>query len=72
MYDFKENYGRHDQQRTSAHNLAIQSLGALNKLCEIKGIDLIYDGVISEDQPYRREIANAIIRLLGEIVEARR
>ena len=72
VYDFKENYQRYDRQRTSAHNLAIQSVGALNKLCEIKGIDKVYDGIISEDQPYRREIADAIINLLGEIVESRR
>ncbi len=72
VYDFMENYERYDWQRTSAHNLAIHSLATLNKLAEIKGLAPVYGGVTSENQPYRSEIADVIIKLLGQIVEGRR
>lgn len=44
----------------------------LNRLAASNGLELVYDGVLSREQPYRRQIADAVMRYLNEIVIDRR
>ena len=60
-----------DKLRTSCHNAVIANVGMLNRMAEEKGIPPIYDGVVSEERPYRRELADAILGYVSEIISER-
>lgn len=57
-----------DQQRTNCHNQVLSNVQVLNRLAEKAGLPYIYDGVISRDQPYRREVADAILSYVGQVM----
>lgn len=60
-----------DRTRTIHHNSVIANVGILNRLAEKAGIPPVYDGVVSEERPYRREVANAVFAYLEEIIRNR-
>lgn len=60
-----------DKDRTASHNRVISSISILNRLCEKNNIPLIYNGVISEEKPYRREIADACLAYISIILQKR-
>lgn len=61
-----------DKERTSNHNRVISSVSILNRLCENNEIPLIYDGVISEEKPFRREIADACLGYVVAVIQNRK
>lgn len=61
-----------DKARTSSHNAVLSSLRALNRMAERSGVEPIYDGMISEERPYRRLAANAVLAYLEEMIQERR
>ena len=60
-----------DRTRTIHHNSVIANVGILNRLAEKNGLPPVYDGVVSEERPHRREIANAVFAWLEEIINNR-
>lgn len=60
-----------DRARTVHHNSVIANVGILNRLAEKNGLPPVYDGVVSEERPYRREVANAVFAYLEEIINNR-
>ena len=60
-----------DKLRTSCHNAVIANVSMLNRMAEQKGIPPIYDGVVSEERPYRRELADEILAYVAEIINER-
>ena len=60
-----------DRARTVHHNSVIANVGILNRLAEKNGLAPVYDGVVSEERPYRREVANAVFAYLEEIINNR-
>jgi len=60
-----------DKYRTTCHNAALNSINILNRLAEQNNIPNIYDGTISEEQPYRREVADAVIQYMEDVIEKR-
>lgn len=35
------------------------------------GLDPVYDGVVSKERPYRREVANAVFEYIESIINSR-
>lgn len=65
-------YSKMDVDRRSKHNLVILSVRMLNRLAEKEGIPPLYDGIISDERPYRREIANSVLAYIETIIKERR
>ena len=65
---YQEEIGNMDQQRTNRHNAIIANISVLNRLAEQSGLPPVYDGVISRDQPYRRQIADAVLNYVRDII----
>lgn len=61
-----------DKQRTTCHNSLIAHVRILNRLAEQYGIPAIYDGVVSEERPYRRQVADAVFEYTEWIVNNRK
>ena len=68
---YQEEIGEMDRRRTSSHNAVISNISLLNRLAEQAGLPPVYDGVISRDQPYRRQIADAVLNYVRDIILAR-
>ncbi len=68
---FLDEHQRYDQARTSAHNLLLQNVRILNKLAQLHGLPALYTGEISERQPFRRQVADAALGLLQEMIASR-
>ena len=60
-----------DRQRTVAHNALIANVNLLNRMAASAGIDPVYNGVVSEDRPYRRMVANAVFEYISYIIDHR-
>lgn len=60
-----------DKRRTTAHNAMLANVNLLNRMCTAAGIDPVYDGMVSEDRPYRRYVANAIFEYLTHVIDQR-
>lgn len=68
---YQEEIGEMDRRRTSSHNAVISNISLLNRLAEQAGLPPVYEGVISRDQPYRRQIADAVLNYVRDIILAR-
>lgn len=60
-----------DKRRTAMHNAVITHVRVLNRVAEQEGLPPIYDGIVSEDRPYRRQVANAVFAYIGKIIDGR-
>ena len=69
--DYRKMENELDKLRTACHNAVIANVAMLNRMAEQKGIPPIYDGVVSEDRPYRRELADAILGYVSGIINER-
>ncbi|MBQ6606917.1 MAG: DUF3232 domain-containing protein [Firmicutes bacterium] len=69
--EYREGRTAVDKTRTIYHNSVITSVSILNRLADKAGLDPIYDGVVSEEQPYRRQIANAVFEYIESIINNR-
>jgi hypothetical protein len=70
--DYQDKVVQLDKSRTACHNAVIASVNAMNRLAEQRGIPTIYDGIISEDSPYRRQVADTVINFINTIISERR
>jgi len=61
-----------DENRTSAHNSLLGMVNALNCLTKNNGLPPLYDGLVSEERPFRREVANAVFEYMQTVIEKRR
>ena len=61
-----------DKKRTMLHNRVLIAVNVLNRMAAKEGLGLIYDGVVSEERPYRREVANAILEYVSNVIKQRR
>lgn len=65
--DYAERRVEADMKRTRCHNAVIMNVGILNRMAAEKGLDPVYDGVVSEDRPFRREVADAVFGYLDSV-----
>ena len=68
---YRSEYSSRDRTRSVNHNAVIAQVGFLNRLAEEAGLPLFYDGVVSEERPYRRELANAVLAFVEEVIQHR-
>ncbi len=61
-----------DRRRTMCHNSVLSSVNILNRLAAKENLPLVYDGVVSEERPYRREVANTVLEYVENIIKNRR
>ena len=57
-----------DRNRTTNHNAILAQVNFLNRLAKEAGQPPIYDGIVSEERPYRREVANAVLDFVQETI----
>ena len=60
-----------DGIRTAKHNAVISNVKLLNRLAEQVGLEPFYTGTVSEERPYRTELADAVLLFVREIIENR-
>lgn len=60
-----------DKRRTTTHNAVIANVSLLNRMAESFGVAPIYPGIVSEDRPYRRYVADAVFAFLGSVIDQR-
>ena len=60
-----------DEKRTMKHNRVLSSVNMLNRLAAKEGLNLVYDGIVSEERPYRREVADAVLEYIEQIIKNR-
>lgn len=60
-----------DKSRTTYHNALLGNVNVLNRLAEKNTLPPFYDGKVSQDRPYRREVANGVLQYVEKIVENR-
>ena len=65
---FQEEISGMDRIRTGRHNAVLADLSMLNRLAAQLGLPPIYDGIISEEQPYRRQAADAVLEYVRRII----
>lgn len=69
--EYRDRVTELDRSRTRFHNSLISNVSTLNRMAETAGTPLIYSGVVSEQQPYRRQIADSIFEFMNECVKNR-
>lgn len=57
-----------DRARTVCHNAVLANVNILNRMAENAKLPLVYEGIISEAHPYRREVADAVLNYIRNIV----
>ena len=70
--EYKDNVSKLDKARTMSHNSVLGNVNLLNRLAEKNQLPPVYDGIVSHERPYRREVANAVLEYVEEIIKNRR
>lgn len=68
---YREQVANLDKSRTVCHNSVIANVRILNRLAAQQGCAPVYEGIVSEDRPYRREIANAVFAYVEQVIQNR-
>lgn len=61
-----------ERTRTACHNAMLSKINMLNRMAERAGVGLIYQGTVSEDMPFRRQVADAVLAFVEDMVSNRR
>jgi len=69
--EYKDNISQMDNARTMSHNSVLGNVKLLNRLAEKNELAPVYSGVVSEERPYRREVANAVLEYIESIIKER-
>ena len=69
--EYREQAMALDRKRTIRHNTVITNVGILNRMAQNAGLPPVYDGIVSEERPYRREVANAVFAYMEGIINKR-
>ena len=65
---FQEEISSMDRTRTVRHNAVLANVSMLNRMAERANLPPVYDGIISEKQPFRRQVADAVLDYVQEII----
>ena len=66
--DYRDKRTEVDKTRSTYHDSLITNVGILNRLAEKAGVPPVYDGLVSQQRPYRRMIANAVFEYVEYII----
>ena len=65
---YQDEIAEMDHRRTNCHNAVLANVSMLNRMAAMADLPPVYDGTISVDQPYRREVADAVLKFVQEII----
>ena len=65
---YREEIPRLDRIRSDRHNAVISNVRLLNRLAEQHNLKPFYEGVVSEERPYRTQLADAVLLYVREII----
>lgn len=60
-----------DRLRTAKHNALLVNIRTLNRIAAAEGLDPVCDGTVSEEKPFRREVADAALAYAQTVIENR-
>lgn len=60
-----------DRNRTVKHNTVLTFVNILNRMAAAEGLAPVYDGKVSEDKPFRRQVADAVLAYAQTVIENR-
>ncbi len=66
--EYREVIPARDKARTINHNALLTEVNILNRLAAAANLPPVYDGVVSEERPYRREVADAVLEYVRKII----
>ena len=66
--EFRDQTTLKDRTRNVTHNALLGQVNFLNRLAEEAGVPPFYDGIVSEERPYRREVANAVLEFVRQVI----
>ena len=69
--EYRETVSRLDHMRTVQHNAVLTQVRLLNRIAAEAGLPPFYEGVVSEERPYRREVADAVLAFVRRIITER-
>lgn len=61
-----------DKSRTTCHNSLLSNVNMLNCMAAQTGVGPIYSGTVSQEMPYRRQVADAVLSFVESVVSSRR
>lgn len=70
--EYKENVSLRHSTRFISHDSILGNVNLLNRLAERNNLPLVYDGIVSHERPYRREVANAVLKYVENLIKNRR
>ena len=65
---YQEEVTAMDQKRTNCHNAVLANVSMLNRMATLANLPPIYDGTISQEHPYRRQVADAVLAFVQDII----
>ena len=68
---FRERRADLDRRRTAAHNAMLANVNLLNRMAASAGLAPVYAGTVSEDRPYRRQVADAVFDYISSVIADR-
>ena len=57
-----------DKTRTNTHNALLTQVNILNRMAAGAGLPPVYDGTVSEERPYRRQVADAVLEYVRQVI----
>lgn len=69
--EYREGRTSVDRTRTIHHNSVITHVNVLNEMAINAGFEPVYDGIVSEERPYRRQVANAVFEYIESVINNR-
>ena len=69
---FREKHEQLDATRSRYHETILEDMRVLNRLADSMGLQPVYDGIVSSERPYRRQVADAVLEYLQKLIAERR
>ena len=68
---YREQFQAQDATRTRNHNALLAQVNMLNRLADEASLPPFYDGEVSEEKPIRRQVADAILEFVRQVIVER-
>ena len=60
-----------DRNRTVCHNAVIANVSILNRLADMNNLPHVYEGIVSEERPHRRILADSVFEYIEKTIKNR-
>ena len=60
-----------DKTRRYCHNTLLANVNILNRIAAMADLPPFYGGTVSEERPHRRDVADAVLRFVREVITER-